>query len=511
MKTTEYPRTEKLITPLGNYINGRFLRPQEISGEISVISPADLSDQIGVFPFSFRDVEMAVTAARIAYQSWKKTSLEHRIDLLKKYQLALKKRENIITETIAREVGKAWWDAKQELMSMIWKVDASIEEGMRPVTDYSLDITPPHVKGFCRYRPHGVMSVIGPFNFPGHLANGHIVPAILMGNSVVFKPSEKSPGVGQWMAECFHEAGLPPGVFNLIQGNGEVGHRLVIHDGVDGVLFTGSYEVGLKIKQDTLHQYWKILALEMGGKNAAVVFDDAVLESAVREVLVGAFLTTGQRCSATSRVIVHEKLLDPFVSLFHEKSKKFKIDHPLNNPFMGPLIDGKSVEKYLRFNGIALREGCESIMRGKQLELPFKGHYVTPNLNLVKERDLEKLKNSIYHQTEVFGPDVAIYSFRELEEAVQLANLTEYGLACSVFTEDRKKYETTFDDLEFGVINWNRSTTRASSKLPFGGLKKSGNHFPSGISASTYCAYPVSSLEVKDPAANTEQFTGLNW
>ena len=319
-------------------------------------------------------------------------------------------------------------------------------------------------------------------NFPGHLANGHIVPALATGNTVIFKPTEKAPGVGQLMAEAFHEAGFPAGVFNLVQGEKEVGRRLVVSERIDGVLFTGSYEVGLKIKQDTLQQSWKLLALEMGGKNSALVMNDADLHWAVLETLTGAFITTGQRCSSTSRIMVHKSLFDSFVEKFHERAKAFTIGHPLDNPLMGPLVDAFAVEKYLKFLGIASREGCDVIMRGKQFEADSPGHYVTPSVCLVRDANILSVKKSVYQQTEIFGPNVAIYSFDEPEQAIELANSTHYGLVFSVFSKSKQLDQKVADDLQAGLINWNRSTVGASSRLPFGGLKRSGNHFPTAVS-----------------------------
>jgi succinylglutamic semialdehyde dehydrogenase len=247
----------------GNLINGVFRQPKDAAGEIAVCSPADTRDVLGRIPYSYGDVDHAVEAARNAWRAWRKLSLEDRKKFLLAYKEALKKRELLFVEAISREVGKPRWESKTELATMINKVDVTIQDSLKLVADYEIPNIMEGTLGACRYRPLGVMAVIGPFNFPGHLANGHIVPALLTGNTVVFKPSEKSPLVGQLMAECFQEAGLPPGVFNLLQGEREVGRRLVIHEGVAGVLFTGSYEVGTRIKQDTLLQHWKLLALEM--------------------------------------------------------------------------------------------------------------------------------------------------------------------------------------------------------------------------------------------------------
>jgi succinylglutamic semialdehyde dehydrogenase len=329
----------------------------------------------------------------------------------------------------------------------------------------------------------------------------------------VFKPSEKTPFVGQLMAECFHEAGFPPGVFNLIQGEKEVGRRLCVHDRVDGVLFTGSYEVGTRIKQDTLTQHWKLLALEMGGKNSAIVWDDADLDLALYETLVGAFVTTGQRCSATSRIIVHNSILEQFVERFHARAKAFTIGNPFDNPFMGPLVENGSVDRYMKFLGIAQREGCELVMRGKSLEassLGYQGNYVTPSVCWVKNATLEGSKKSVYQQTELFAPNVAILGVSSVEEAIAQANCTQYGLVASVFTKNKKVYDQCFDGLEMGLVNWNKATVGASSRLPFGGFKKSGNHFPTAVSATLYCTAPVAALEVAEPKA-VSPMPGLNW
>jgi succinylglutamic semialdehyde dehydrogenase len=316
------------------------------------------------------------------------------------------------------------------------------------------------------------------------------------------------------MAECLHESGIPAGVFNLVQGEREVGRRLCVHEGVHGILFTGSYEVGTRIRQDTLQQHWKLLALEMGGKNPAIVWEDANLDVALFETLTGAFLTSGQRCSATSRIIVHRSVLDQFVSRFHERAKAFSIGHPYENPFMGPLIDSSSMDRYMKFLGIANREGCEIIMRGKALDLPVQGHYVAPSICLTKDSSIENARKSIYQQTELFAPNVGIIPVDDLDEAIAQANVTQYGLVTSVFSQSREVYEKCWDGLEMGLVNWNKSTVGASSRLPFGGLKKSGNHFPTAVTATSYCAVPVASLEVAEPQfspENAAKMSGLNW
>lgn len=507
--------TKKNFPFRGSFIGGKFVRASElgdVNGEWVSRSPADFSDELARVQYSYEGVDVAVGAARGAFYSWRKRPLAERADLLKKYQAAVKKREEDFIHVISREVGKPAWESKTEVAAMVNKVDITINESMKLVADFEIAKIMENTHGVCRHRPLGVMAVIGPFNFPGHLPNGHIMPALLTGNTVVFKPSEKAPMVGQLMAECFEEAGFPAGVFNLLQGQGELGRRLCVHEGVDGVLFTGSYEVGTRIKQDTLQQHWKLLALEMGGKNPTIVWDDVDLDLAIQETLVSAYVTAGQRCSATSRVLVHSKVLDRFIEQFHARAKAFSIGHPLDNPFMGPLIEQGSVDRYMKFLGIAAREGAELVMRGKALETKYQGNYVTPSVCWVKDSSIEHTKKSVFQQTELFAPSVAILGVDSLELAIAQANATQYGLVASVFTSSRANFEKCVDDLEMGLVNWNKSTVGASSRLPFGGFKKSGNHFPTALTATRYCAMPVSSLEVAEPkTASPTAYPGLNW
>jgi len=365
----------------------------------------------------------------------------------------------------------------------------------------------PQVDGVIRHKPRGVMSVIGPFNFPAHLPNGHIIPALLMGNTIVFKPSEQTPFVAQVYSECIQAAGFPEGVYNMVQGDGETGRRIVTHEHVDGVLFTGSYEVGLRIKQETMNHYWKILALEMGGKNATVVWADADMNKAIYESLIGSFMSTGQRCSCTSRILVHDSVADEFTDRFYEAAKKLTIGHWSEDPFMGPLINEPAVEKYLRFQEIAKREEAEPLMRGKALDLKYKGYYVTPSINLVKKFD----PNSTYQKNEIFGPNVAIYRVHDFDETLNIVNSTGYGLVMSLFSKNRDLYQKALLEARVGLLNFNRTTNGASSKLPFGGMGKSGNDRPSAHYAIQYCSVPVASLEDLNSFEGTKLLPGMTF
>ncbi len=492
---------------LGDFIGGEFIKPLQTNGTIERKNPANTKEILFQGGFKFEHVGLACMAAKKAFRPWADLTIEQRKTYLLRVKEIYIQRAEDLAKMISQEVGKPLWESKQEVQSMIGKIDVTLTDALDLIQTQKFDKAAGDVPGFLRFKPRGVMAVIGPFNFPGHLPNGHFIPALAAGNTVVFKPSELTPGVGQLIGEIFEKAALPKGVFNVVQGNGEIGRRLVMHDLVEGVLFTGSYETGFKIKQDTLTHFWKILALEMGGKNAAIVWDDCDLQKAVYETLVGSFITTGQRCSATSRIIIRKSIYEKFVHAFHGAAKKITIGDPLKNPFMGPLISAESQDKYLRFQSIAGRENTETIMRGKALELEKEGYFVTPSINLVRKHDPE----SIYQKTEVFGPNVALYVVEELDEAIQIANSSSYGLAFSVFSNDRKVFERCFDLSRVGVMNWNRSTVGASSRLPFGGMGKSGNNQPTGSFAVYSTTYPVATLEDNGPLDPTKLLPGMDF
>lgn len=491
----------------GDLIDGRFRRPERADGEIRVLSPGDLNDVVGTIEYRFDHVDEACEAARRAFPAWAALSLGER----QGYLLALKElyqaHKTEISQIISRETGKPLWEALNEVQSMINKVDVTIQVSLPLIREQKIEGALPGVDGYIRYKPRGVLAVIGPFNFPGHLPNGHIVPALLTGNTVIFKPSEKTPLTGQLMAHLIQKAGFPAGVFNLVQGEGGVGKRLSCHETVDGVLFTGSYEVGLKIKQDTLTHFNKILALEMGGKNATIIWNDADMDKAIYETLIGSFVSAGQRCSCTSRVLLHSAVADSFMERFYEAAKKLTIGHWSENPFMGPLISGDAVEKYIRFQEIAKREGCESIMRGKVLDLEHKGHYVTPSIMRVKQVD----EKSVYQKSEIFGPNVAVYTVDDFDEALELNNNSGFGLVMSVFTKNRALFDRAVARGQVGMVNWNRTTNGASSKLPFGGMNKSGNDRPTASFAVYYTTVPVASLEDHLPFDPKAVLPGMNW
>jgi succinylglutamic semialdehyde dehydrogenase len=494
------------VTALGDYIGGHFVKPSKVNGEIVDVSPADLSDEVMRVGFSYDHIERACAEAKKAYLPWARLTMDERRAYLLRLKDVFEAHVDMMARTIARDTGKPLWESLTEAKALGQKIDITLNHSLKLVAEERIPNALPGVEGVIRHRSRGVMAVVGPFNFPAHLPNGHIIPALIAGNTVVYKPSEQTPAVGQLYAELIHKANLPKGVFNLVYGDGEGGRRLVNNEHVDGVLFTGSYEVGLKIKQETMTHYWKLLALEMGGKNTTVVWEDADMEKAVYETLIGAYMTAGQRCACTSRVIVHPKLADEFTEKFYQKAKKLSIGYWADDPFMGPLINQGAVEKYVRFQEIANRENCESVMRGKALELDRKGHYVTPSIHLVKKFDPQ----SVYQKSEIFGPNVAIHTESDFSRAMEIVNSSGYGLVMSLFSKNVELYREAQLLARVGILNFNRTTNGASSRLPFGGMGKSGNDRPSAHFAIQYCTVPVASLE--DPTAYdpTKDLPGMN-
>ncbi len=483
--------TKDKLTFLGDFINGEFGAPNRVDEQWFIQSPANLNDTVIEVKSGYEQVDRACEAAATAYLPWAKKSMEERVEYLTKLKAVFEKRAEDIALTISREMGKPLWESRTEAKALIGKINITVEHSIRQIDEEHLPEVMPQVEGVIRYKPRGVMAVIGPFNFPVHLPNGHIIPALLAGNTIVFKPSDKTPACGQLYAEMIQEAGFPEGVFNMIQGQGEIGRRLVTHEKVDGILFTGSYEVGLKIKQDTSDHYWKILALEMGGKNTTIVWEDADIDKAVYETIVGAYMTTGQRCSCTSRLVLHPKIEEQFLAKFHQAAKDLKIGHWSEDVFMGALVGPSSVEKYLRFLDIAKREGAEILMRGKTIERNTPGCFVTPSIFHVGKLNTD----SVYQKTEIFGPNVAVYTADDFSDVMKIVNFGGYGLVTAIFTKNQELFKRTLLEAKVGLVNWNRTTNGASSRLPFGGIGKSGNDRPSGHFAIQYCTVPVASLE----------------
>lgn len=484
----------------GNYIAGRFVRPTKGTELISE-DPGDLFDPVGRMIVSEEAVDPAMAAARKAFPKWSGLTRAQRIAKMKAFRSVLVKRKSILIALTAKEVGKPIVEATREIDRLVSKVDEMIDAGIKLIDPYSVEMDK-GVRGECVWRPLGAMAVIGPFNFPAHTPGSHLIPALLAGNTAVFKPSEFTPFVGQALAELFDAAGFPPGVVNLVQGGASVGVKMVAHRDTAAVLFTGSTAAGQAIKKATLDAPQKLLALELGGKNAVIVLEDAQLDLAAREIAQAAYSMAGQRCNATSRVIVHRKVAKRFLEEFLPVVEQVKIGYSLDpDVLMGPLINHESVAKFQKYAKLARDEGFETLREGKAMGIWGKrrGYYVTPSVHLCERP--EKNSSPHYRKEEIFGPDVAIYIVKDEEQAVAINNEVPYGLIASVFSRNRNNFKRLFPRIDTGMVNFNRGTIFSSGKLPFGGSKASGSFRPAGFFSPYYCAYPTAVLEDSRPMA----------
>jgi succinylglutamic semialdehyde dehydrogenase len=476
-----------------DFIAGSWADAPAPEGVIEDRSPADLSLVLGRYPWAVAQVDRAVAAARAAKPAG--------VQLVRAIGAALKKREEELARAIALDVGKPLWEARSEAQACSAKAAITADEGMKLVSGFA---APGQAGAECRFRPLGVLAVLGPFNFPVHLPNGHILPAIACGNSVVFKPSEIAPHAAEVYARCLEDAGVPPGVFNLLQGGPAVGAALAAHPGVDGVLFTGSWNVGQAIERACQGQT-KLLALEMGGKNAALVLPDADFDKAIYDVLFSAFVSAGQRCTAASRaIVVGKEAARRFAGRIAQLAAGLSIGHPFDDGvFMGPLASPAALEKFER----GLPGDVEALLQPRRLKpRGLDGCYVSPSVHLVERR-----RGSPYEREELFGPDLAVYPAASEEEALEIANATDYGLAASVHTASAEAFDRCQRALECGVVSWNAPTVGASGRLPFGGLKRSGNHRPAGLWSTLYCAAPVAVMRGDATLDPAKLAPGVSW
>lgn len=433
-------------------------------------------------------VEEAVAAARRALPAWSTAPLEERIACLRRWQEVSRRHVERMALRITEEMGKTLAESRLEAKALAEKVDITLDRiSLSRVSDYDVAVSPTRT-GHCRFRPHGVMAVIGPFNFPAHLANGHFVPALLMGNTVVLKPSERTPGTGQLLAELIDQIGLPAGVFNVIQGGAETARRLATHDGVDGILFTGSWPVGRRILEANLDRPGRIIALEMGGNNPAVVMPSAHLRQAVIECARSAFATTGQRCTCTRRVILHRAIADAFIERLVSIARELRFGPGLSPEpcFAGPLVSAGAAQAVIEFQRRLVTDcGGEVLLESRRMDHP--GHFVTAGIVRVP-------RFSLARDEEIFGPLLQISVVDDLEDAIAQASATRFGLAAAIFTSEDAEWTAFERRVRAGCINRNTGTAGASSKLPFGGLGLSGNHRPAAAFSVDYCAMPVASM-----------------
>lgn len=434
-----------------------------------------------------------VAIARAAWAEWAARPLAVRTEMLRRFANAVRQRAEPFADLIARETGKPLWEARTEVDAVVNKVEISIAAYSERSSQRRMEGAM-GARNALRHKPHGVLAVLGPFNFPAHLPNGHIVPALLAGNAVVFKPSEKTPAVGQYLVDSYHAAGIPEGVVRFLAGGPAEGKALATASGIDGLLFTGSARAGMALHRQFADTPNKILALELGGNNPLVVWDTPDISSAAVIAVQSAFMSAGQRCTAARRLIVRDGAHQPLIDEIGRLVDRVIIGSPHDEPapFMGPLIDNASADR--------VQEGfLDLILKGgraiKHMDRPFADRpFLSPALI-----DMTNVANR--PDEEIFGPILQVVRVPDFDAAIAEANNTRFGLSASLVGGSPALYDRFWANIRAGIVNWNRPTTGAPSNAPFGGVGLSGNHRPSAYYAADYCAYPVISSEAEQPRA----------
>jgi len=481
-----------------HYIDGVWIKG--LGNAFTSINPADSTTVWEGTYATDHEINAACNAAHIALNAWSSLGFSERAIHIQNFCKQVQSKRQELAYLISLESGKPLWEADTEVSAVIGKADLSIQayqertiEKETPGTDATSRL---------RYKPHGVIAVLGPFNFPAHLSNGHIIPALLAGNTVVYKPSDLTPAVAAFMTQCWHESRLPNGVLNCIQGNATTAQSLLNQD-IQGVYFTGSYNTGIKIQQQLVHRPNIILALEMGGNNPLVVDQVNNMDAAVYNTLLSTLLTAGQRCTCARRVIIKDNHWgDEFLQRFINACKKLNVG-PFTSepqPFMGPVIRYSHALNHLSAQQQLQEAGGKSLMTMSLLQ---------PNSGLLSPGiiDMSAVNNPV--DEEIFAPLVQIYRYQNFEQALHLANQTRYGLAAGLLSDSEQHYHQFYRTIRAGIVNWNRPTTGASSSLPFGGIGRSGNHRPSAYFAADYCAYPIASLEQPELSMPKQLLAGI--
>ncbi len=467
------------------YINGAWIAGD--GDKMSSINPATGEQLWSGKGASEKQILHAVQSARKAFTSWVALTFEARLNYLHKFVQELTAQQAELAILLAQETGKPLWEAKTELSAMLGKLEITKQAYLDRCKETIKDMQ--GVTSITRHKPHGVVLVLGPFNFPGHLPNGHIMPALLAGNTVIFKPSEMTPLFSIKVMQCWHAAGLPSGVINMVQGTGTVGQQLVENSDIDGVYFTGSSTTGFKIQKTILNYPHRILSLEMGGNNPLVVDQPADINAAVYNTIQSAYITAGQRCTCARRlIVVRDPIGDEFVKKLITVVKQLKVgvytEHP--EPFMGSVISNAAADNILQAYQQLIDLGAKVLI--PLVRSSAENAILSPGLI-----DVTSIKN--IPDEEIFGPLLRLTWVDDFAAAIREANNTQYGLSAGLLCADPDKYAQFYQQVKAGIINWNRPITGASGAAPFGGVGKSGNHRPSAYYAADYCAYPVASLE----------------
>ena len=446
------------------------------------------------------DICAATNAAHQALPKWANMSVDARITYIRKFgeQVDAKKKE--LTLLISQETGKPLWEAATEVSTVIAKINLSIQAYHERTGDKETPTA--DANNHLRFKPHGVVVVLGAFNFPAHLSNGHIVPALIAGNTIIYKPSELTPAVAAFIVRCWQKAGLPTGVLNLVQGGADCAKKLLNQD-IQGVYFTGSYKTGVQINQFFSDRPEVILALEMGGNNPLIIDDILDIKAAVYYTILSTMITAGQRCTCARRVIIPDnKLGDQFLKLFIQACETLRVGpYDLSpEPFMGPVISHAHAKALLSSQEGLINAGGKALL---------KMSLITENTGFLSPGIIDMSQVNTPIDEEIFAPLVQVYRYQSFKQALHIANNTRYGLSAGLFSDDLTRYQQFYQTIRAGLINWNRPTTGASGQLPFGGIGRSGNHRPSAYFAADYCAYPIASIEQPNLSMPAQPLAGI--
>lgn len=493
------PHTQ-YIQSNGHYINGTWIK-----GDGSLLVSINPSYGTVVWQGTCateQEVNAAHHAALQALSSWSLLDVTQRAHITQKFAEQVEKHRDQLAYLISLETGKPLWEAHTEVHSVIGKTHLSIKAYHERTATQIKETS--GVKACLRFKPHGVVVVLGAFNFPAHLSNGHIIPALLAGNTILYKPSQYTPAVAELVMQCWHESGLPAGVINCLQGDAKCGKMLLTQD-IQGVYFTGSYSTGLRIHEQFHDRPEVILALEMGGNNPLILDEVGNLNAALYTTLISTLITSGQRCTCARRVIIPDSAQgDEFLKRFIHLCQSLHVG-PFDQqpePFIGPVIGSAQALNHLRSQQKLIELGGKSL-------LPMT--LLAPNTGLLSPGIIDMSHHENPPDEELFAPLVQIYRYSDFEQALTIANQTRYGLAASLLSSNEHHYQRFYQTVRAGLINWNRPTTGALSSLPFGGVGLSGNHRPSAYFAADYCAYPVASMEEAQLKNPEYMLPGIHW
>ncbi|MCM2678380.1 succinylglutamate-semialdehyde dehydrogenase [Echinimonas agarilytica] len=452
---------------------------------------------------SSTQVKAAITAARQASVIWGMTTLEHRLTIIDRFSEVLSAHKDELGQLIALETGKPMWESATEAAAMVGKVAISKQAYTERTGEKQSEM--PVGTAHVRHKPHGVVAVFGPYNFPGHLPNGHIVPALIAGNTIVYKPSEQTPAVAEFYVRLWQLAGLPAGVLNLVQGLIETGQALAQNNDIDGLFFTGSSSTGHLLHQAFARQPNKILALEMGGNNPLIVGEVSDIDAVVHDIVQSAFISAGQRCTCARRLFLPATAHgDQVLERLLEVTKNIVVGpHDAQpQPFMGSLISKAAADAILTAQTQLEKLGGKILLASTRLEQGDA--FLSPGV-------IDVSNISECPDEEYFGPLLQVSRYQHLSDAVDAANATRFGLSAGLLSDSKHQYEFFFSHIRAGIVNWNRPITGASSAAPFGGVGASGNHRASAYYAADYCAYPVASVEAERVAMPASLSPGLTF